>query len=526
MKKGNRLITTAIAVLALCNAASRALFGLCLGNTLDIMEAHLLRQLALLLLVMIGLALVDFASSVWMYSLIYKSASKSVCRLKDHVYRTQMKKKRGEMPDMAGFTSKIDMLHQNYYVSGLCIVVEAAAFVCSCVAIIYINWIMFLVAFISSLIPFIVPVVFKGAVQRAADGYSKESSRYTGFVSDTLFGRLELVKYNVTMKYIEKHGLMNEKLERSRAASLRINYLAEASTFGVADLMYAAVLMTGGILVFRESITIGNVLSVVQLMNYTVLPITYIVGYVNKRNSCKPVLKELQEGIDASDAADEEAKLPQPDTIRGEGLLRAEHLTFSYEEAGKNVIDDFSYEFKAGGKYLIKGASGGGKSTLAKLLSGELLPQSGNVTIDGQEISLLPVEKRNEVINYAEQKSYLFQDDVQHNITLYRECNEDHFSWIRTQMDLLSLQSVELSCEINDGEGLSGGERARVCLLRAMYDMPEILIADEPTSALDGENTRKVIGFLCSCPQTVIVIAHNLDEETEKQFDDVLVIGQ
>ena len=525
MKKGNRLITVAIALLALCNAVSQALFGLCLGKTLDIMEAHLLNQLALLLLVMIALAFVDFVSTVWMYSLIYKSASKSVCRLKNHVYRTQMEKKRGEMPDMAGFTSKIDMLHQNYYVSGLCIVVEAAAFVCSCVAIIYINWIMFIIAFISSLIPFIVPVIFKGAVQRAADCYSRESSRYTGFVSDTLFGRLELVKYNVTMRYIEKHGVMNEKLERSRAGSLRINYIAEASTFGVANLMYAAVLMTGGILVFRGSITIGNVLSVVQLMNYTVLPITYIVGYVNKINACKPVLKELEEGTSESDSAKKEIQLPQAGTIREKGLLRAEHIAFSYEEEGKKVIDDFSYEFKAGGKYLMKGASGGGKSTLAKLLSGELLPQSGNVTIDGQEVSLLPVEKRNELINYAEQKSYLFQDDVKHNITLYRECDEDNLASIRRQMDMLSLQSIELLSQINDGEGLSGGERARVCLLRAMYDMPEILIADEPTSALDRQNTKKVIEFLCSCPQTVIVIAHNLDDETEKQFDDVLVIG-
>ena len=173
---------------------------------------------------------------------------------------------------------------------------------------------------------------------------------------------------------------------------------------------------------------------------------------------------------------------------------------------------------------MIKGESGSGKTTLAKLLSGELMPTEGSIQMEGEIIGEVPAENRSLLVNYAEQQSYLFHDDVLHNITLYRNCSEDEEKELRCAMDDVQLKEISLDTVISDSNGLSGGEKSRSCLLRAMYAMPKVLIADEPTSALDGKNTETVIERLLSCNETVIVISHNLSDVLEKKFDDTIVI--
>ena len=204
--------------------------------------------------------------------------------------------------------------------------------------------------------------------------------------------------------------------------------------------------------------------------------------------------------------------------------LDVDDVTFCYPGAERCIVRNFTYRFESGKKYLIKGESGSGKTTLAKLLSGELCPVSGSVRMGEKETCNLSVQERCNLVNYAEQKSYLFHDDVLHNITLYRDCSDVDKEDIRTQMNLLKLQSIQLNTRICDEDGISGGERSRLCLLRAMYDMPKVLIADEPTSALDKKNTENVIRFLCQRSETVIIIAHNLDADMERMFDDVIVM--
>ena len=88
-------------------------------------------------------------------------------------------------------------------------------------AVISINWIMFLVAIAVSVIPMLVPGIMKGYVQRAATEYSEGSTKYVNYVSDTLKGRLEIFKYQVMDKFIEKHELANKEFEHKRYKTRR-----------------------------------------------------------------------------------------------------------------------------------------------------------------------------------------------------------------------------------------------------------------------------------------------------------------
>lgn len=524
MKRNQIQTQLTIAVFAIAAAGMEALFALCLGKTFDVIEMKRLDYLITLLAAVVILTVADSVLCVWMRSLAHRNASQQVHTLKKRIYSSQMRRTRRENPDTAEFTSKIDLLFQDYYMGKQFVLIYGATSLCACAAIIWIHWSIFLVALVSASLPFLVPAVFQKTVQKAASEYADESTVYIGFVTNTLYGRMELIKYRAAAKYMEKHGMIDRQMETKRVKSLNRNYIAEKSAETVANFMQAGVLLTGGILVYHSLITVGNVVSVVQLMGSMVFPLTAAINYMNRVNSCKPVLKALEEAsaefepeepFEVQSAGDDKA-------FKNEILLCAEHVTYDYPGEAHTVINDFSYCFERGKKYLLKGESGSGKTTLARLLSGELSPTSGSIRMKGKNMCEMAPEQRSRLCNYSEQKSYLFLDDVLHNITLYRDCDQESEQKLRAAMDMLQLENIKMDAQISDNDGISGGEKSRICLLRAMYDMPEVLIADEPTGALDEKNTEKVIRYLLDCKETVIVIAHNLSEEIEQKFDEII----
>lgn len=506
-------------------AAAEALDGIYLGKIVDAIGQKDVYGLSICLAVSFVLAIASEGGYTLAQRGMYKNACAHVQRLKDRIFCGQLLRRREEEADFADFTSKIDLLYNDYFLSRQYIIMHGAIFLCASAAIISVNWLMFLVAVTTSLVPFIVPVLFKKKVQAAAERYAEGSTAYAGSVADMLRGRLEIMKYQAAGAYIRRHSGENAEFEQKRLGNLQMNNVAEKTADCIAELMYIAVLIAGGILVAKDVITVGNVLSVVQLMNSTVFPVTAMVGYKNKMNSCKPVLEALEaEGAEAGalTAGQQESlstDIPRKTGERKSAELRAERLTFAYDD-GEPVISNFSYLFEPGKKYLIRGESGCGKTTLARLLCGELSAVSGRVLADGREISPMASAEGAGLVNYVDQKSWLFQDTVKNNITLYREYAEEEK--IAAQMEAFRLRDISLDTVVSDGSGLSGGQRSRICLLRALVDMPQILIVDEPTAALDRSNSKNVIRYLCQMPETVIVIAHNLDQDTEALFDGII----
>lgn len=513
-----------VVMIAFCaiTAISEAIFGLCLGDILDVINESSMNHLITLLIFLCMLIVVSISTSILARVCMFKNASRSVAELKNHILKKQMGRTRGEQPDVAEFTSKTDLLFTNYFMNKQLVFLHFATFICACIAIIYINWIMFIVAFITSVIPFIVPVLYKRISQSAASEYSDESTHYTEFVSDTLYGRLEIMKYNVAAKYMTRHEDKNAYFETKRVKTLSVNFIGDKISEGIGNLMYVFVLFAGGVLVNYDYITIGNVLSVVQLMNATVVPVRLIVSCVNQINSCKPIYDELWSVGEKSSTKQFNAQAEN--VTRSGHVLVAEHLMYSFPDSGRTVIDDFSFSFISGKKYLIKGESGSGKTTLARILSGELTPDSGKVCIGNREITDFNLATRIKIVNYVDQNAYLFRDSLWNNITLYRDGYDsaDGKNRVTHQLVDFRLNHIDIDAALDNSSGVSGGEKSRICLLRAMLDMPWFLIADEPTASLDRANTSNVIHRLCSCSSAVIVIAHNLDEELEKLFDEII----
>ena len=197
------------------------------------------------------------------------------------------------------------------------------------------------------------------------------------------------------------------------------------------------------------------------------------------------------------------------------GGIELSHVSFSYDEAMPNVIDDLSLQIKPGEFIAIVGSTGCGKSTLLRLLLGFEIPQKGMITYDKHDLSKLDPESLRRKIGVVMQDGKLFLGDIYSNIVITApELTLDE-AWeaaeIASIADDIRAMPMGMNTVICEGQGgISGGQKQRLMIARAVAPKPKILMFDEATSALDNITQRKVSEAIDSLKCTRIVVAHRL----------------
>tara|TARA_B100000780_G_scaffold278476_1_gene252120 strand:- start:1274 stop:3025 length:1752 start_codon:yes stop_codon:yes gene_type:complete len=207
-----------------------------------------------------------------------------------------------------------------------------------------------------------------------------------------------------------------------------------------------------------------------------------------------------------------------------------EDLTFSYNNSGP-VLKEINIEFSKNKTTAIVGRSGSGKTTIGDILLGLYKPDSGFVTIDGNDFSSFNINTFRQQVGYVSQEPFLFDLSIKENMLWSKPDASDEDIW--NALRLSNLEEFvkglpnELDTSMGDRGGkISGGQRQRMALARAMLRKPQILLLDEATSALDNESEKLIqlaINNLAS-KTTIVIIAHRLS--TIKNVDHVYVLDQ
>ena len=208
------------------------------------------------------------------------------------------------------------------------------------------------------------------------------------------------------------------------------------------------------------------------------------------------------------------------------GAVEIDHLSFRYNDSGPFILDDLSFKIKPGQYVAIVGKTGCGKSTLVRLLLGFEKPLKGGIYYDGKDISSIDLRSLRRNIGVVTQNGRLFQGDIFSNIviaaphlTLSEAWEAARLAGIDEDIREMPMGMHTLICE--GSGGISGGQKQRLMIARAIAPHPKLLIFDEATSALDNITQRKVSKALDAMKCTRIVIAHRLS--TIKQCDRILV---
>lgn len=207
-----------------------------------------------------------------------------------------------------------------------------------------------------------------------------------------------------------------------------------------------------------------------------------------------------------------------------ENEITVKNLSFSYGE--KQVLKDINLTFRRGEKYAIVGKSGCGKTTLLKLMLGQLTGYQGSILYDKKELSCYDINTFYEQMAYIEQNVFLFDTSIRNNITLGDSYCEDEIDKV------LKMSALEedirtfpegLDTKVGEnGKNLSGEQKQRIAVARALIHDRKILLVDEGTSALDQENALIIEHALLNCPElTLILIIHHLKEEYVMLYENV-----
>ena len=380
----------------------------------------------------------------------------------------------------------------------------------------------------------LIPVVVFGLVALKAFKYIRPIFRNRGVINADVKGRLTETLAGVrVIKAFNAEQQENEVFEKgvdllfqNVKKSLTATAIMTSSATFLLGIASTGIMGIGGYKIMVGELTVGDFLSFTFLLGLMIAPIVQMSNIGSQLTEAFAGLDRTEELMNMEAEEDNEERVIELDEIKGD--IKFEKVSFSYD-AGKEVLNEISFDVPKGTVTALVGSSGSGKSTIAGLSATFLNPNSGTITIDNQDISKVKLSSYRKHLGVVLQDEFLFEGTIRENI-LFPRPNA-------SEQELLKAVKAAYVNEFTDrfddgldtligerGVKLSGGQRQRLAIARAILANPTIIILDEATSSLDTESEALIQKSLSELikDRTTIVIAHRLS--TIKQADQILVV--
>ncbi|WP_435113647.1 ABC transporter ATP-binding protein [Candidatus Pelagibacter bacterium nBUS_36] len=379
----------------------------------------------------------------------------------------------------------------------------------------YQNWKLSLIAII------MIPLASLSArtLGKRMSKVATEAQEKSGFLTTYL---VELFKNHKLTKIFQKETFemqraethlhqLKEKTKKIALVLVRLTPVMEILT----GIMIATLIFYSGKLIVKNEIDVNNFFSFLAAMMLAYQPVRTLSSLnivINQGLSAAmrilPIIDTKNSIKDCTDAKELNIS---------EGNISLKNISFRYNLSEGNVLKDINLDFKGGKMTSLVGHSGSGKSTILNLIPRFYDVQSGEITIDGQSIYNSKINSLRKHISLVSQETTLFDDTIKNNIKYANENASDEEIYEAARLSYCEefIQKLPNKYETligEDGVRLSGGEKQRISIARAMLKKSSIILLDEATSSLDSETEKKIQDALkiLTHNKTSIVIAHRL----------------
>jgi len=351
-------------------------------------------------------------------------------------------------------------------------------------------------------------------------------------VSDLMTGIKEIQLYDARSYFYRR--FFDASLRLSKIFP-RIHLISQTPRYLVETLAYGGILLvTLYLLEFKGSIgDVIPVLSLYVLSGYRLIPsVQGMFQSVTIVKQAWPVVDEIITDYNRNGSRIAISRSVSQDRLPFEDTFSFKDVSFTYQGEDSAVLKSISFDIKRGSHVAFVGRTGSGKTTLVDVLTGLLSPTSGEITVDGTPLTNENMVRWQQQIGYVTQELFLFDDSVARNIAFGVPDDEIDLDRVKdaakvAQAHEFIMEQLPKGYDTMIGERgvrLSGGQRIRLGLARALYRRPSVLIMDEATSALDTITERAIIDELVQSPAefTLILIAHRMS--TVKSCSPIFLI--
>ena len=413
---------------------------------------------------------------------------------------------------------------------------QSARGLAALVYIFSINWILAGVSVLATPLIFVLVSAISNPVSKRSEEMQADIGQVNSVAQDSISGAMLVKAFNLTKTMEDRFSGANQKALKKGMRIAWLRGISDGVGFGLSITPFIIAIGLGGWLMIHNQITFGALFAFINLLNFVVNPLGSLPGIINSISEAAGAGRRVFEVVDhAAERQDGAVTSPNGNGLNGKAAVQFENVSFGYKENEPAVLKDISLDIRKGQTVAIVGPSGGGKSTLIKLILGYYPLSTGNMKLFGHNLNDWKLSAAREQMAFVAQDTYLFPVSIGENIRLGKPGASQAEVESAARMANIHDFIISLPQGYNTpagewGSRLSGGQKQRISLARAILKDAPILLLDEPTSALDTESERLVQQALDSFTRagqpdarTTLVIAHRLS--TIQNADKVLVLS-
>ena len=417
----------------------------------------------------------------------------------------------------SNLTNDFDRFQDKYLLNILQIIRMTLQFVMAVILVATVSIYLVVIAFVLLLLFLFITSNNSKLVQKSEAKKSASLQKYTSFVEETLQG----------FDIIKQHQLKSQRHEQFLSHAIAVqkdNYGVDVKETQVSALnqfiqtFILFGLVIAGILFARSTNAgLGSIILVASSFGNVMWPLSQF----------SPIITQMKGIVKVLDEFDTNLKVPvlnRPLHVDHFDTLAFNQADLGYEDEEKSILTDVNLSINVNEKVLIVGRSGAGKSTILKTIRQNITPKGGLVSLNQEDIfSMIPIDYYS-LFTTVDQIGFIFSGSIKDNLTLYQTISDEKCRYALTQVGLSQLNlDDEL---VNNGANVSGGQRARLMLARALCLETSVILCDEIFASLELEIAQNIEKDLLSLPKTIINVSHIIFKEHLELYDKIYVVDE
>lgn len=420
---------------------------------------------------------------------------------------------------IARYTTDLNMVYTNGLMMGSRFFEFALTILTSGGALFLVSYRIGLLTLAVFVLPMLITNALKNSISKAEHEYIQTNKKHLDQLMKYLGGLEAIKNYSIEREVEAIYGSSLETLAKSDIKRSFKRSLANGMSFFTTMFSQAAILIYSTWLLYHGELSVAHYVTIFSLVLVLRPPFYWISQLYEGIIASRPALQSIESLIQESPepTAKRNAQATNDTASEVPGAIAVENLTFSFggiETPPAPVIKGLNIRIEPGEKVWITGESGSGKSTLVKLLVGLLEPTQGQIRMGGE-------------FSYFTQDAFLFAGSLKDNITLYNDkIPREDFDRV-TRICGLDALLRENRPVAEQGSNLSGGEKKRIALARALLYDKDILILDEPLANIDPENIERIEeAIIQDKKHTILLISHIGSDRLKHRMDKIIHLSE